>query len=639
MSKTCPHCKSSDLDVDPSRGDIVCKNCGSVLEENSIVSEVTIQENADGSSSVVGQFVSSEGSYKPYLNGFQYGLGKESRQVTLDKGKQSIRDLAALLKLNKHCIDTAYNFFKMAISKRLSRGRRISHIVAACLYMTCRTEGTPHLLLDFSDITQVNVFTLGKVFLLLAKELHINLPVLDPCMYITRFAHRLDFGEKTNDVTVTALRLVSRMKRDWLHTGRRPSGLCGAALLVAARLHGFNCDLNDIVKVVKIGHETIRKRLTEFESTPSSQLTINEFMNIDLEAEHDPPAFYNGRIKTKIQQLETQAGGMTYIETEIGKLSHAIDDKLAQGRPDSPVAGKPSSSLAKPCITENGLYDEPAEPEDPDLKISASFVHSENPQVLAETFLTPNRSSNRPKNGPTAPYPNGLGPTVASLGLNQSVKESLSTPSKDCRKRKKSEDGELDLDGIDDEEIDRLLLTPRESEIKSKIWVQEFGGFVKEMEEKRQKKQEEQKKKARPFRNARTKRKEYYGESRTAGEALEKLLSRQKLSNKIDYEALRKATEDDKTEVMHPPHLVIEDHELQPSFAKKKKNAVEACIPFGSDDLPKPSTETIEEFKPPVFSTEDEEEGDEDAEEDGEICESAGLLMQKMSGYPIDIYN
>jgi hypothetical protein len=27
---------------------------------------------------------------------------------------------------------------------------------------------------------------------------------------------------------MTALRLLQRMKRDWMHTGRRPSGLCGA---------------------------------------------------------------------------------------------------------------------------------------------------------------------------------------------------------------------------------------------------------------------------------------------------------------------------------------------------------------------------------------------------------------------------
>lgn len=38
----------------------------------------------------------------------------------------------------------------------------------------------------------------------------------------------LDFGPQTHEVTMTALRLVQRMKRDWMHTGRRPSGLCGA---------------------------------------------------------------------------------------------------------------------------------------------------------------------------------------------------------------------------------------------------------------------------------------------------------------------------------------------------------------------------------------------------------------------------
>lgn len=52
----------------------------------------------------------------------------------------------------------------------------------------------------------------------------------DPCLYIPRFAHMLEFGEKTHEVSMTALRLVQRMKRDWMHTGRRPSGLCGAGV-------------------------------------------------------------------------------------------------------------------------------------------------------------------------------------------------------------------------------------------------------------------------------------------------------------------------------------------------------------------------------------------------------------------------
>lgn len=52
----------------------------------------------------------------------------------------------------------------------------------------------------------------------------------DPCLYIPRFAHLLEFGEKNHEVSMTALRLLQRMKRDWMHTGRRPSGLCGAGM-------------------------------------------------------------------------------------------------------------------------------------------------------------------------------------------------------------------------------------------------------------------------------------------------------------------------------------------------------------------------------------------------------------------------
>lgn len=83
---------------------------------------------------------------------------------------------------------------------------------------------------------------------------------------------------------MTALRLVSRMKKDWIHFGRRPSGLCGAALLIASRLHMFHRTVGDVIKVVKVHESTLRKRLNEFGETPASQLTLDEFMNIDLDA-------------------------------------------------------------------------------------------------------------------------------------------------------------------------------------------------------------------------------------------------------------------------------------------------------------------------------------------------------------------
>ena len=42
-------------------------------------------------------------------------------------------------------------------------------------------------------------------------------------------------------------------------------------------------------------------RLNEFGDTPSSQLTIEEFNNIDLEEESDPPSFTEGKRKSKLQ--------------------------------------------------------------------------------------------------------------------------------------------------------------------------------------------------------------------------------------------------------------------------------------------------------------------------------------------------
>lgn len=48
------------MDTDPARGDVVCTNCGTVLEHSAIVSEVQFEENAHGGSSALGQFVSSD---------------------------------------------------------------------------------------------------------------------------------------------------------------------------------------------------------------------------------------------------------------------------------------------------------------------------------------------------------------------------------------------------------------------------------------------------------------------------------------------------------------------------------------------------------------------------------------------------
>lgn len=72
--------------------------------------------------------------------------GVESRELTFKRARSGISQLCSQLRLNTHCVDTAFNFFKMALAKNLTRGRRNPLVHAACVYLTCRTEGTDRIL-------------------------------------------------------------------------------------------------------------------------------------------------------------------------------------------------------------------------------------------------------------------------------------------------------------------------------------------------------------------------------------------------------------------------------------------------------------------------------------------------------------
>ena len=251
-------CGSTDIEYDQAKGSAICRICGQVLEENNIVSEVTFADSAGGSSSVMGKFVRANGSRA--VSGGLAGFGKESREITIANGRSRIRDLCGGLRLNQHHEDFAVRLFQLAIQHNFVQGRKTENVCSACLYIVCRKEKTPHLLIDFSDLLQTNVFPLGQTFLKLVRLLNFNVPLIDPSLYIHRFASRLEFDDQTYSVANTATRLVGRMSRDWIQTGRRPAGICGTCLLIAARMHGFRRTQQEIVRVVQVCDATLRNR-------------------------------------------------------------------------------------------------------------------------------------------------------------------------------------------------------------------------------------------------------------------------------------------------------------------------------------------------------------------------------------------
>ncbi len=275
----------------------------------------------------------------------------------------------------------------MAVQNNFIQGRKTQHVVASCLYVVCRREKRPHMLIDFADSLNTNLFVLGSTVLKLLRVLNINLPFVDPSLYIHRFANQLELGDKAHAVAMTALRLLAHMRRDWLQVGRRPSGLCGACLIISARMHNFKRSLQEVANVVRIGDLTLKKRIDELGRTNVADMTSDEFELLDAElvaqseAQFDPPAFVRG------QELDAKRRAVLNLLTVKPELVSALSVSGqgfslnsttggASSRSQSPALGPSSSSSSSSSSSVNGSDTPLSTASSPSLGLSSSSSSS-----------------------------------------------------------------------------------------------------------------------------------------------------------------------------------------------------------------------------------------------------------------------
>ncbi|XP_046616475.1 transcription factor IIIB 90 kDa subunit isoform X2 [Neodiprion virginianus] len=477
----CRNCGSTDIETDPARGDAVCTQCGSVLEDQLIVSETAFEETATGNI-MLAQFVASDSAGGATSFGAAYHVsGKESREVTIQNARKGITNLCTQLRLNQHCVDTAVNFYKMALSRHLTRGRKQEHNHAACVYITCRTEGTAHMLIDISDVLQICVYELGRTYLRFTQALCINIPSM--------------------------------------------------ALLMAARLHEFNRSPGDIIKIVKVHESTLRKRLIEFGDTPSSALTLEEFMTVDLEEEQDPPAFKAARKKDRerLQKLEKMSNEFNELQSEIDKQLEEQKSGKARRKKDASnpeeldadrFIRESNLNIIQDCLT--GMVESSG---------NAAEDHDDPPPIV-DSGAVPRSSEYLAM---------GLGPDIASMGLASSLDDRSNAPKEKDVSIYENGSLEIDMSGIDDDELDSYIMSEKESRYKGTLWNKVNAEYLeqqKEKEEKRQKEKEEGKPEKKRRRTAPRKQKNQ-GPANSAGEAIEKMLQEKRISSKINYEVLK----------------------------------------------------------------------------------------------------
>ncbi|KAI8553604.1 hypothetical protein RHMOL_Rhmol05G0028700 [Rhododendron molle] len=251
----CPHCEGyHPTHRDYDTGMISCSNCGKVLQHDEFTEEPTFVKGAGGESRLAGSYVKS----------FQSDYSESFRR-TIDKGKQKIHELAVSLGIEDvGATNLADAFYKIAVERSFTKGRRTDQVAAACLYIACREKQKPFLLIDFSICLGINVYVLGAVFLQLCQLLSLQehpivQKAVDPSLFIGRYTNAL-VGENRK-VNSTALHIIASMKRDWMQ-----------------------------VKAVHVCEATLTKRLIEFENTDSGSLTFIELSG-GIHGGADPPAF------------------------------------------------------------------------------------------------------------------------------------------------------------------------------------------------------------------------------------------------------------------------------------------------------------------------------------------------------------
>ena len=282
--KRCPECKSVNLTYDEQRGEILCNDCGLIIEEKMV----------DTGQDVGGQFDKSEKkgrggapiSMQKFDKGLTTNVGEISDIYKLEAGQTrkflrlkkwqervstsiernlrqamaELRRVASFLNLPSVVRDEASRVYNFVLQRGLVRGRSMESVIAACIYAACRSYNIPRTLDEIAVASDVERKEIGRTYRFIVRKLKIKVTPSSPKDYISRFSSILHLSPKTQN---EALRILKRADISELTSGRGPAGIAAAALYVAALMNDEKKTQREVADVAGITEVTIRNRYKE----------------------------------------------------------------------------------------------------------------------------------------------------------------------------------------------------------------------------------------------------------------------------------------------------------------------------------------------------------------------------------------
>ncbi|KAI8717198.1 hypothetical protein NCS52_00794900 [Fusarium sp. LHS14.1] len=643
-NKSCPN---------PNVVDGTCQTCGRIADDSNIVSEITFGESSSGAAVVHGSYIGADqAGVRSMGPAFRRVGGSEDREKSIREAKSLMQGYAQQLNVGESLITAGTQVFKLASSANFVQGRTLASVAAVCLYAACRAQPPCKvMLIDLADLVQLNVFKLGRIFKKLNEVVPIGNDGLIPVYpedLIWRFATKMEFHQETAKVAEDAVRLVKRMSRDWMVMGRRPSGICGACLLMAARMHNFRRTVREVVYIVKVTNHTIQSRLQEFKVTESSRMSVEDFLKQDfLESSHDPPSFYRNTEeykKTLEGKTKKRKRPSADLEGDEGEdaLADKIDPRLIEGGADlskAPVVEYrrdddgfiippiPSKIAKDPSLVNklNGNNATDDQNEEGNVENLDNLVE-EFGDALEEELEGDARMNEKQKGKPQLPineeweqdeqelegvieeiFNDPLTYEHAMAYSNAEQRAQIHTVWALQQRPQKEVSMSADVtedEFADDPEVINCLLSPEEAQIKEMIWVNQNKEWLRKHQEKVFRKKVEAE---RPKQTRKRRKRARMGEGQTspassAAEAAVNVAKDRAWSKRINYDAIRN--------IFDMPNVGGPGSE-----ATSQKTSV-AGSTMGGDDASEAGNESVVGDETEVPQEEEEEEEEEEEQYD-----------------------
>ncbi len=283
----CPECGGNNPVFDAKRGEIICRNCGTVIKERKISTRKFLPDGLStfhpGKKSYIGENKDIKGKELSVKTVYNF---KRLRQLDISFSTQEKRKLKAFeevqkivssLSLSKNIkekIEWLILKFLREYSKEHSLRGVISftRLAAAATYLVLKQENFPSSvgLKKIANLASISIKTLRKDYCFLLEKMRLkNPPQIELKNLVVAFCNELNLS---HEIQAQCCSIIEKIEDSIDFSGKNPRGVAAAVVYLVSLRTGERRSQKEILKIADVCEVTLRRRIKEISRYVSSTI-------------------------------------------------------------------------------------------------------------------------------------------------------------------------------------------------------------------------------------------------------------------------------------------------------------------------------------------------------------------------------